>query len=267
MAKSTMANSPSRRERRTTGLPAQKPAISAPHQREAAADEPDRGVPERRGLPRLRGDSIGAEQALRDVAIAGAAQMAVERAERMVDALSALGRRRVRAEASPCRMTPKAHRCRGASRLVIVERHDGRESASGERRIGNPQLMLVPAGPENEMLTVLRCATRIHAGPERRGERQRRIVDRTGGEYHDARRPLGQPKDVGLSRPERGIDREISTPSAARKRQKRIRDLAQNQFSHDRRDNPDHDAIIPKQDRASSNSAYKRTGSATANLR
>jgi hypothetical protein len=116
-------------------------------------------------------------------------------------------------------MTPEAHRCGGASRLVIVERDDGRESAPHERRIGDPELMLVPAGSENEMFTVRRRATRLHARPERRGERQRRIVDRTGDEYDDLRRPLWQPKEVGFSRPELGIDREISTPSAARMRQ------------------------------------------------
>jgi len=117
------------------------------------------------------------------------------------------------------------------------------------------------------MFTIRSRATRLHARPERRGERQRRIMDRIGGEYDDLRRPLGQPKEVGFSRPERGIDCEISTPSAARKRQKRIRDRVQSPFSLDRRDNPDHDATIPKQDRTSSSSAYKRTRSATANLR
>lgn len=249
------------------GLPAQKPAISTSHQGEAAADEPDGRVPQRRGLPRFRGDPIGAEQAFRYVAIAGAAQMPVERPERVVEALSTLRRRRVGAKALPGRMTPEAHRCGGASRLSLVERDDGRESGSYERRIRDPELMLVPAGSENEMFTVQSRATRLHARPERRGERQRRNMDRTGGEYDDLRRPLGQPKEVGFSRPERGIDCEISTPSAARKRQQRIRDRTRNQFSHDRRDNPDHDAIIPKQDRTSSNSAYKHTRSATANLR
>lgn len=61
-------------------------AIAAAHQRDAAANEADRGVTKGRGFPRIGDDAGLAEEALGNLAVGSAAEMAVEDAKKGEDA-------------------------------------------------------------------------------------------------------------------------------------------------------------------------------------
>ena len=245
------------------GLFAQKFAIASAHQSDTATHETNGGVADGRRFPRLGGDARAAKNTFGDHAIGRAAQMSVERPQRVDDARV---RFCPRARALRLDGAQKPLRRRYSAGRQLVDWDDGGDRMSRGRGIRQPELMLVPTCSQDDMFAVACPTARAQSWPVRRRERQFAGVCRwICAEYDCAGAPIWKPEQFGLIRAQRRIDREIATPSAAPDRRSRFPVLLEIEGRRNRRDIRDCAEDIPRPCRRSSNRANRRMRSASAN--
>lgn len=117
-------------------------AIAAAHQRDAAANEADRGVAKGGCFPGVGGDAGRAEKALGNLAIGSAAEMAIEGAKKGERA-TPIGRMLSASRRLVAQHAPKFQRGFGAVRRKFVEEDDRGEWSVACLPIGEPKLALV----------------------------------------------------------------------------------------------------------------------------
>ena len=189
--------------------------------------------------------------------------MSVERPQRVDDARALFWLCR---KALPLEVAQKPLRRRDSAGRQLVDWDDGGERMSHERRIRQPELMLVPSCSQNEMFAVAYPTVRAQSRPIRRGKSHSVGVCRwTCTEYNGACTPIWKPEEFGLIRAQRRIDREIATPSAAPDRRLRFPVRLEIGGQCNRRNIRNCAEDIPRQCRRSSNRANRHMRSASAN--
>lgn len=160
---------------------------------------------------------------------------------------------------------PEVHRGVGAMRRKFIAGDDGRERLSFSRRVEKPELMLITACSQDEMLAVVRTQACAQVWPIRRRKSQFAGIGWACDKNDSARPRFGKPENIGFIRGERRVYREIATPSAVRRRRRRSPKRLEIWGWRSRRDILRRAAEIPRRWWASSNYPNGHIRSTSAN--